>query len=85
MLFRSERALGVPCHSIAAPYGEVDGYFDRVAEACGYTIGFTAQHGVASAASAPLRLPRIEVRGGWSISDFARAMDVAVPSLTGRG
>jgi peptidoglycan/xylan/chitin deacetylase (PgdA/CDA1 family) len=75
-----ERALGEPCLSIAAPFGETSDRFVRIAQGCGYKVGFTVDPGFAWLGNDPLRLPRIEVLGGWSIEAFASAVQPA--SLT---
>ena len=69
-----ERALGKPCRSIAAPFGEGDERFVHVARQCGYESGFTTDPGHAALGQDPLRLPRIEVVGGWSIEAFVEAV-----------
>lgn len=69
-----ERALGRECLSIAAPFGEAVDRFVHIAARCGYRIGFTSEPGLASLADDPMRLPRIEVQGNWSIETFARAV-----------
>lgn len=69
-----ELALGKPCRSIAAPFGEGDERFARVARQCGYESGFTTDPGHAARGQDPLRLPRIEVVGGWSIDAFIEAV-----------
>jgi peptidoglycan/xylan/chitin deacetylase (PgdA/CDA1 family) len=69
-----ERALGEPCLSIAAPYGEGSDRFVRIAQDCGYKVGFTVDPGTAWLGNDPLRLPRIAVLGGWSIEAFASAV-----------
>jgi peptidoglycan/xylan/chitin deacetylase (PgdA/CDA1 family) len=72
-----ERALATPCRSIAAPFGEGDERFVRIARHCGYRTGFTTDPGLATLGLDPLRLPRIEVVGGWSIDTFVEAMQVS--------
>lgn len=69
-----ERALGRPCRSIAAPFGEGDERFVRVARQCGYESAFTTDPGHAALGQDPLRLPRIEVVGGRSIEAFVEAV-----------
>jgi peptidoglycan/xylan/chitin deacetylase (PgdA/CDA1 family) len=69
-----ERALGTPCRSISAPYGDGDDRFVRIACACGYEIGFTTDPGHVVLGEDVLRLPRVEVMGGWSIDAFAAAV-----------
>jgi peptidoglycan/xylan/chitin deacetylase (PgdA/CDA1 family) len=65
-----ERALGRECLSVAAPFGEGDERFVRIARACGYKAAFTIEPGVARLGGDPLRLPRLEVPGDWSLDDF---------------
>jgi peptidoglycan/xylan/chitin deacetylase (PgdA/CDA1 family) len=65
-----ERALGEICLSIAAPFGEASDRFVRIAEGCGYKVGLTVDPGVAWLSNDPLRLPRIEVLGGWPLDVF---------------
>jgi peptidoglycan/xylan/chitin deacetylase (PgdA/CDA1 family) len=69
-----ERALGHECLSIAAPYGEAVDRFVHIAAQCGYKVGFTTEPGLAGLSDNPLRLPRVEVEGGWSLDAFARAV-----------
>ncbi len=69
-----ERALGIPCRSISAPYGDGDDRFVRIARACGYEIGFTTDPGHAALGDDVLRLPRVEVMGGCSLEAFAAAV-----------
>jgi peptidoglycan/xylan/chitin deacetylase (PgdA/CDA1 family) len=69
-----ERALGTSCTSIAAPFGEANDRFVRIARRCGYEIGLIAEPGFARLDSDPLRLPRIEVPGHWSLEQFTNAM-----------
>lgn len=69
-----EEALGRECRSIAAPFGEDDARFLRIARACGYQAGFTIRQGVARLGDDPLRLPRLQIRGGMTLSDFAQAV-----------
>ena len=69
-----ERALGEPCRSIAAPFGEGDERFVRIARQCGYASGFTTDPGHAALGQDPLRLPRVEVLGGWSLQAFVEAV-----------
>jgi glycosyltransferase involved in cell wall biosynthesis/peptidoglycan/xylan/chitin deacetylase (PgdA/CDA1 family)/SAM-dependent methyltransferase len=69
-----ERALGTTCVSIAAPFGEASDRFVRIAGQCGYKIGVTVEPGIAHLGSNPLRLPRIEVLGHWSLEEFVSAV-----------
>jgi peptidoglycan/xylan/chitin deacetylase (PgdA/CDA1 family) len=69
-----QRALGAECRSIAAPFGEGDERFVRIARRCGYESGFTTEPGLAALGQDVLRLPRIEVVGGWSLDAFVEAV-----------
>jgi len=69
-----ERALGTECRSIAAPFGEADDRFVRIAGHCGFKLGLTMEPGLAELTHNPLRLPRIEVMGDWSVETFAHAV-----------
>jgi peptidoglycan/xylan/chitin deacetylase (PgdA/CDA1 family) len=69
-----EQALGRPCREIAAPFGETNDAFVHVAKACGYDASFTVDPGMAALTSDLLRLPRIEITGGWSLDAFAQAL-----------
>jgi peptidoglycan/xylan/chitin deacetylase (PgdA/CDA1 family)/trans-aconitate methyltransferase len=69
-----QRALGAACRSIAAPFGEGDERFVRIARQCGYQSGFTTEPGLAALGQDVLRLPRIEVIGGWSLEAFVEAV-----------
>ena len=69
-----QRALGADCRSIAAPFGEGDERFVRIARQCGYESGFTTDPGLAALGQDVLRLPRVEVIGGWSLDAFVEAV-----------
>ncbi len=69
-----EKVTGMECLAIAAPFGEADERFVRVARQCGFRLGLTAAPGFACLASPPLRLPRIEVAGDWSLDAFIGAV-----------
>lgn len=69
-----QRALGADCRSIAAPFGEGDERFVRIARQCGYANGFTTDPGLAALGQAVLCLPRVEVIGGWSLDAFLKAV-----------
>jgi peptidoglycan/xylan/chitin deacetylase (PgdA/CDA1 family) len=69
-----ERALGADCRSIAAPFGEGDERFQRIARQCGYRAAFSTDPGHATIGQDVLHLPRIEVIGGWSIDAFVSAL-----------
>jgi peptidoglycan/xylan/chitin deacetylase (PgdA/CDA1 family) len=69
-----EGRLDRTCVSVAAPFGEADDSFARIAAHCGYQVGFTVEPGRAGLGHDLLRLPRIEVQGGWSLAAFAGAL-----------
>jgi len=69
-----ERATGRDCLAIAAPFGEGDDRFVRIARRCGYETGFTTEPGFAGLTGDAMRLPRIEVMGDWPLEAFARAL-----------
>jgi peptidoglycan/xylan/chitin deacetylase (PgdA/CDA1 family) len=69
-----ERVLGRDCLSIAAPFGEADDRFVHIIEQCGYKIGLTTESRIAHITNDPLRLPRIQVAGAWSLAAFASAV-----------
>jgi peptidoglycan/xylan/chitin deacetylase (PgdA/CDA1 family) len=69
-----EDRLGTAVSSIAYPYGDVDGALARLAGACGYTLGFTCEARHAELTDAALLFPRFEVRGEFTIEDFARTL-----------
>jgi glycosyltransferase involved in cell wall biosynthesis/peptidoglycan/xylan/chitin deacetylase (PgdA/CDA1 family) len=71
---RLETLTGAKVTSFAAPHGVIDQRLVFLAKRCGYQIGLTSHHGFASLESDPLRLPRIEVRGDWSLEQFAEAV-----------
>ena len=75
-----ENALGVACHSFAAPFGECDARLAIAVRSCGYRVGFSTEYGVATARHSLLRLPRIEIKGGWSIDQFRRKLAAATCS-----
>jgi peptidoglycan/xylan/chitin deacetylase (PgdA/CDA1 family) len=69
-----ERAVGRPCLSLAAPFGDGDGRLVPIARRCGYTAALTTDPGHVRLGHDPMRLPRIEVLGGWSLQAFASAV-----------
>jgi hypothetical protein len=73
------------CPIAAVPFGKssdkignhedlVDERSVRLARFCGYQIGFTTAHGAAKLGDDLLRLPRIEIRGGWQLDQFIGAL-----------
>ena len=66
--------LGRPVYSMAAPYGRSDDRLRRLARETGFRICFGGREGRASLTDNLLDLPRIEVRGEWSLSEFKHAL-----------
>jgi peptidoglycan/xylan/chitin deacetylase (PgdA/CDA1 family) len=69
-----ERGLNAPCRAIASPFGEASKRFTHIARECGYEVGFTIEPGIAAPDDDPLRLPRVEILGSWSLDAFASAV-----------
>lgn len=69
--------LGYRPDSFAAPYSIADQRLAFLARECGYTIGFGNLEGPARLTDDPMNLPRIEIRGDWSMVEFTRAMEAA--------
>ena len=70
-----EDRLGRPVRTIAYPFGLNDGVVQRLAGAVGYEVGYTTQPWWAHPTRNLLDLPRLEVRGGEVLADFARMVD----------
>ena len=70
-----EAWLGYPLHSFAPPFGGVDERLVRLARFCGYQIGFATAHGVAKLDDDLLRLPRIEIQGGWQLDQLIGVLE----------
>jgi glycosyltransferase involved in cell wall biosynthesis/peptidoglycan/xylan/chitin deacetylase (PgdA/CDA1 family)/SAM-dependent methyltransferase len=69
-----EAWTGGPVRTIAAPYGAVDERYHRTIAVADLSLGFTSDPGTANLWAAPGRTPRLEVRGDWSMADFAAAL-----------
>jgi len=63
-------ALKVPVKAIAYPYGDTDPVVEHLSGACGYTVGLSCKPGLSNMLDNPLSLPRIEVKGSYSLQDF---------------
>jgi len=63
--------------AVAAPYGWADERFRRLAAECGYTLAMSTAPGAAALTASPMDLPRIEVRGDMSLTDFAATLEAA--------
>jgi peptidoglycan/xylan/chitin deacetylase (PgdA/CDA1 family) len=70
-----EAWLGHPLHYIAPPFGGVGESLVRLARFCGYQIGFTTARGVAKLDDDLLRLPRIEIQGGWQLDQLIGVLE----------
>lgn len=80
-LLRSRGALQAwtgqaPC-AMAAPFGLTDERLQGLASECGYRIGFSTESGPATLRHRPMHLPRIEVRGGMTLDEFAGELEAA--------
>jgi hypothetical protein len=65
-----ENWLGRPNHAFAT-----NERLARAAAFCGYKIAFTTESGVARLGGDLLQLPRIEVKGDWTLEPFAGALE----------
>lgn len=71
-----ERELGSKVASIALPYGAYDDRVASILGLAGYAVGHSCTQGIADLGSNPLSLPRIEVRGGMSLTEFAAQLRI---------
>src|SRR5262249_12069572 len=69
-----EVLTGGPVNGFAAPFGVSDERLFFLAKQCGYDFGLTTRPGFAYLGDDPFRLPRIEVRGDWSLGQFSEAV-----------
>lgn len=70
-----EKWLGRSVTSLAAPFGCTDQRLRILAAECGYTVGFNTVNRVATLKDDPLDLPRIEVRGDFTLGMFAASLE----------
>jgi peptidoglycan/xylan/chitin deacetylase (PgdA/CDA1 family) len=70
-----ETWFGHSIQSFAAPFGICDERLSWLARYCGYRIGFTTAHGVATLNEDRYRVPRIEVQGDWSLPRFIEVVE----------
>lgn len=70
-----ETWLGSAPTSFAAPFSIVDGRLKSLAQECGYQIGFGDGTGAVGLGADSLNLPRIEIRGDWTLDVFAKVMN----------
>jgi len=89
-----EDRLGRAVTRIAYPYGSMDDTTWRLAAAAGYDYGYTTDEWLAERDRNLLHIPRLEIRGGLSIDQFAslvragelrsqRAPELVVEALSG--
>jgi peptidoglycan/xylan/chitin deacetylase (PgdA/CDA1 family) len=69
--------LGKPPFAFAAPFGLADERVRLLANECGFKAGFSSEDGLANLKSDPMHLPRIEVRGDWTLDDFIGRMETS--------
>jgi peptidoglycan/xylan/chitin deacetylase (PgdA/CDA1 family) len=69
-----EDELGREVISLAYPSGSADGAVAYLAGAAGYEFAYTTEPWRAYPDSDRLRLPRLEVRGGQTIEEFAQML-----------
>ncbi|WP_439360972.1 glycosyltransferase [Bradyrhizobium sp. DASA03007] len=70
-----ERWLGRPITSLAAPFGSTDQRLGILAAECGYKTLFNTVSRAATLRDNLLDLPRIEVRGDFTLDTFARCLE----------
>jgi glycosyltransferase involved in cell wall biosynthesis/peptidoglycan/xylan/chitin deacetylase (PgdA/CDA1 family) len=71
-----QEALKVPIKIIAYPYGDTDSVVEHLSGACGYTVGLSCKPGLSNLTDNPLSLPRIEVKGSYSLQDFIANLSI---------
>ncbi|WFU39382.1 trifunctional glycosyltransferase/class I SAM-dependent methyltransferase/polysaccharide deacetylase [Bradyrhizobium sp. CB82] len=70
-----EQWLGRPITSLAAPFGATDQRLEILAAECGYKTLFSTVSRAATLKDNLLNLPRIEVRGEFTLDAFARCLE----------
>jgi peptidoglycan/xylan/chitin deacetylase (PgdA/CDA1 family) len=68
---------GKPPFAFAAPFGLTDERVRLLAAECGFQAGFNTEDGVADLNCDLLNVPRIEVRGDWTLDDFIDHMEAS--------
>jgi glycosyltransferase involved in cell wall biosynthesis/peptidoglycan/xylan/chitin deacetylase (PgdA/CDA1 family) len=80
-----EHELGVPVTTFAYPYGEYDSAVLSVAAQANFTGACTVDEGLNFVGTSPMALRRIEIRGTYSLLQFALAVRFGyVPSVSVR-
>lgn len=72
-----ERLTGRRPISLAAPFMAPDARLGALSAEFGYSLAFVARTGVAGLGDPPLDLPRLEVKGGVPLDQFATMMEAA--------
>ena len=68
------RGLGAPVTAFAYPYGSESASVQHLIGACGYTYGLSCRSGRSDFIEPLLSLPRLEVEGDKTITDFIRML-----------
>jgi peptidoglycan/xylan/chitin deacetylase (PgdA/CDA1 family) len=66
-----EARLRENVRSVAFPFGICNSRIANTLRLCGYEIGFSTSHEIASIRMDPMILPRVEIMGSDTLSDFA--------------
>jgi peptidoglycan/xylan/chitin deacetylase (PgdA/CDA1 family) len=66
-----------PVHAVAAPFGLTDQRLRGLAAQCGYRVGYSTRDAVAQLTSDAHEVPRIEVRGDWTLDEFIARMEAS--------
>jgi peptidoglycan/xylan/chitin deacetylase (PgdA/CDA1 family) len=69
-----EAATGRAPIAVCYPYGAADRVVERIAEECGFRLGFGISPEIADLTDDPFRLPRIEVSGFDDLASFGRKL-----------
>jgi len=69
-----QERLKQPVTAFAYPYGDSDAVVQHLVGGCGFLSGVTCRFGVSALYDRPLRLPRIEIAGTDSLTDFIRKL-----------
>jgi peptidoglycan/xylan/chitin deacetylase (PgdA/CDA1 family) len=69
-----QRWIKQPLTAFAYPYGDSDSVVQHLVGASGFLTGVTCRFGVSALDDRPLKLPRIEISGSDSRTDFIRKL-----------
>jgi glycosyltransferase involved in cell wall biosynthesis/peptidoglycan/xylan/chitin deacetylase (PgdA/CDA1 family)/SAM-dependent methyltransferase len=72
-----EDGLGRPVSAFSYPWGAHSPHVRRVLSEAGYRAGVTTHPAASRFTDDPFALPRFDILGGYSLSDFARVVDRA--------